>query len=274
MMKKGIYQTKEALMLPSEREQVILDYLAKHQTVSTARLCEVTGVSIATVRRDLNSLHRRGLLEKTHGGARYLPPPTAAVPPALPHQNDPAFADKDAIARTAAGFIYPGDIVFLGAGKTCTLIAHHIREKKNITIVTTNLNVVFELASSGNSMLLLGGDIHVGSNYVETLGEYTLEEMHGLYFDKVFFTVNGVDMVNGYSIVSRSQLPLYHYLLKNCKSPYVVVNSAKFHHRAFTQLCSLQEIPHVILNPQTPSVYLDYYQEHHITVHYSTEAKG
>ena len=187
-------------MLPSEREQVILDYLTKHQTVSTARLCEVTGVSIATVRRDLNSLHRRGLLEKTHGGARYLPPPTAAVPPALPHQNDPAFADKDAIARTAAGFIYPGDIVFLGAGKTCTLIAHHIREKKNITIVTTNLNVVFELASSGNSMLLLGGDIHVGSNYVETLGEYTLEEMHGLYFDKVFL----------YSKWSRHGQRLFH----------------------------------------------------------------
>lgn len=262
-------------MIASEREQIILDYLARQHTAATTELCALTGASPATIRRDLNALHGRGLLEKTHGGARALPRHTGdrllsgAVPLPLEDPADPFFAEKEALARTAAEFIHPGDIIFLGAGKTCTLIAHFIREKENVTIVTTNLNVVFELADSGNPMLLLGGDIHVGSNFIETLGEYTLEEMHGLYFDKVFFTVNGVDMENGYSINSRSQLPLYHYLLKNCKAAYLVADHSKFRHRAFTRLCGLDEIPDVILNPQTPEDFTDYYREHEIQIHYS-----
>lgn len=256
-------------MISSEREQIILDYLEKHQIVSTIDLCEPTGASIATVRRDLNSLHKRGLLIKTHGGAKKLPESIATA--FLPNagQEDPYLEDKDAIAKAAAALIHPGDIIFLGAGKTCTLIAHYIREKENITIVTTNLNVVFELSSSNNSMLLLGGDIHVGSNYIETLGDYTLEKMKGLYLDKVFFTVNGADIENGYSIVSRSQLPLYHYLMENCKASYLLINSAKFNHRAFTHLCQLNEIPNIIANPDIPLPYQQYYMNHKINIFYS-----
>ncbi|MGI6070559.1 MAG: DeoR/GlpR family DNA-binding transcription regulator [Blautia sp.] len=253
-------------MISSEREQMILDYLEKHNIASTHHLCELTKASIATVRRDLNSMSKRGLILKTHGGAKQVPKAVSAQILPDPDQDDPFFSEKDAIARTAARFICPGDIIFLGAGKTCTLIARYIKEKEDITIVTTNLNLVFELASSKNSMLLLGGDIHVGSNYIETLGEYTLEEMNRLYFDKVFFTVNGIDLDSGYSITSRSQLPLYHYLMKNCKASYVAADSGKFGCRAFTQLCALDEIPHAVISPRTPTPYLEYYKTHNIQV--------
>lgn len=256
-------------MLSSEREQIILEYLDKHQIVSTADLCGLTDASIATVRRDLNSLSKRNLIIKTHGGAKRLPQASPAQLFLDAGGDDPLYEEKEAIARAAAQYIHPGDIIFLGAGKTCTLIARHIREKENITIVTTNLNLVFELSASNNHMLLLGGDIHVGSNYIETLGEYTLEEMNKLYFDKVFFTVNGVDLENGYSIVSRSQLPLYHYLIKNCKDSYLVADSGKFGKRAFTSLCSLTEISNVIISRKTPEPYITYYKEHHIGLSYS-----
>lgn len=254
-------------MLSSEREQKILDYLEEHTTVSTNYLCELTEASIATVRRDLNALSKRGLILKTHGGAKRAPKDVRAQMFPEPDQDDPFFDEKNSIAKTAAKFICPGDIIFLGAGKTCTLIARYIKEKEGITIVTTNLNLVFELAASKNSMLLLGGDIHVGSNYIETLGEYTLEEMNRLYFDKVFFTVNGIDLNTGYSITSRSQLPLYHYLMKNCKASYLVADSGKFGVRAFTQLCGLDEISNVMISPRTPMPYINYYKNHNIQIY-------
>lgn len=47
-------------MYASEREERILDYLGTHGVTPTAVLQEVTGSSIATVRRDLNALSSRG----------------------------------------------------------------------------------------------------------------------------------------------------------------------------------------------------------------------
>lgn len=67
-------------MYASEREERILDYLGTHGVTPTAVLQEVTGSSIATVRRDLNALSSRGLIVKTHGAARLnrdRPPPNA-----------------------------------------------------------------------------------------------------------------------------------------------------------------------------------------------------
>ena len=55
-------------MLAEVRMEVILAELDKEQAVSVAHLCQVTGASEATIRRDLNELARRGKLNKVHGG--------------------------------------------------------------------------------------------------------------------------------------------------------------------------------------------------------------
>ena len=61
-------------MLASEREKIILEYLTSHEIATTKFLCELTGASIATIRRDLNFMEKQGLLKKTHGGAQSIAP--------------------------------------------------------------------------------------------------------------------------------------------------------------------------------------------------------
>ena len=56
-------------MLAELRMEAILAELEKEQGVSVAHLCQMTGASEATIRRDLNELARRGKLNKVHGGA-------------------------------------------------------------------------------------------------------------------------------------------------------------------------------------------------------------
>lgn len=51
-------------MLASEREKMILEYLNTNEIATTKFLCELTGASIATIRRDLNQMDQRGLLKK------------------------------------------------------------------------------------------------------------------------------------------------------------------------------------------------------------------
>src|SRR5689334_22001990 len=90
----------EGAMLARQRQTLIVDRVREDGAVRVADLVRELGVSDMTVRRDLELLHDRGLLEKVHGGA------TAVVGTAL---FEPGFAlkvslqqgEKDAIAHVA-----------------------------------------------------------------------------------------------------------------------------------------------------------------------------
>ncbi|MDD3337541.1 MAG: DeoR/GlpR family DNA-binding transcription regulator [Lachnospiraceae bacterium] len=262
-------------MLAVERQNMILNYLEENQIATTKKLSEQTGASLATLRRDLNYMNQQGLLKKTHGGAQALPAAAldasaASIGSIAPVKTDPFLLYKDMIAKRAAEFICPNDIVFIGAGLTCNLLCKYINEshKQNITVVTTNITAVLELASNPDiSTLLLGGNVHAGTNHIETLDEYTVASLEKLYFDKVFFTVDGIDLDYGYSIINRAQLPLYHHLLRNSKSCYLLASEGKYDKRTFTHLGSLDAIPNIIANSSIEKRYLSYYNEHNINIY-------
>jgi DeoR/GlpR family transcriptional regulator of sugar metabolism len=71
-------------------------------------------VSEVTIRRDLEELEGRGVLERTHGGA-IRPQGMAAEPPFLEAIGRHA-TDKRAIGRRAARLVGPGDTIFLNGG--------------------------------------------------------------------------------------------------------------------------------------------------------------
>jgi DeoR/GlpR family transcriptional regulator of sugar metabolism len=255
-------------MIASERERSILEYLKKHGVATTETLAAVAGASLATIRRDLNSLGKKGVIDKRHGGAKMVEHPLACSGyPAL-SDDDPDLEDKERIAALSAGLVKSGDTIFLGAGKTCTLLARAIRGIENVKIVTTNINAVVELSTSGKtSMLLLGGDIHVGKNYIETLDEYTLRLLDAYYFDKVFITVNGADLEYGYSINFRLQVMLYEYLLQNSKEFHMMLNKGKFGKRAFIRFCAMDRIRSIVTTPDADPDYLRYFEQNGIGVH-------
>jgi DeoR family transcriptional regulator, fructose operon transcriptional repressor len=55
--------------LAAERRRLILAHVAEHIWVTTRELCDLTQVSMGTVRRDLRSLAASGQLTQVHGGA-------------------------------------------------------------------------------------------------------------------------------------------------------------------------------------------------------------
>ena len=59
-------------MLSEERYKLILDKLDKESVVYLNDLVKYLDTSESTIRRDLNALHKAGLLKKVHGGATSL----------------------------------------------------------------------------------------------------------------------------------------------------------------------------------------------------------
>ena len=247
-------------MYQAEREARIMEYLSRAQIASPAQLQAVTGASLATVRRDLNDMQARNMVHRSHGYVQLCD--YASLPTTPAHMEE-----KERIAAAAAAQIQDGDILFLGSGTTCTCLARHLQGKKNLTIMTINLDVVQELTRlEGVKLSLLGGEVRVEDGYVETLDEYTMQLLKRLYFDKVFVTVNGIDLEFGYSIRMQLQLSLFQHLLRNSKEFYCLADASKFNKRAYVQFCPIDAIPRLVTTREMPSAYAERYAQKGIEV--------
>ena len=125
----------------------------------------MSGVSPATVRRDLLEMENDGLLVRTFGGARcaaqqFLLLRTFEQRSMLQHEQ------KMAIAAAAAKVIVPGMTIAIDSGTTCWHFSSQLKlqEKTPLRIVTSALAVIETLGSvEGMEIHLIGGRFRVSN---------------------------------------------------------------------------------------------------------------
>src|SRR3954447_19136049 len=101
-------------MLARQRQTLILSRIREDGAVRVADLARDLGVSDMTVRRDLEILHNRGLLEKVHGGATTLPG-SALFEPGFTAKSAMQQDEKEAIADAAVRLVTPGSAIAISA---------------------------------------------------------------------------------------------------------------------------------------------------------------
>jgi DeoR family fructose operon transcriptional repressor len=119
--------------LPAERHRRIQELLRERRVVRVASLSDQLRVSEVTIRRDLEALERRGLLERTHGGA--VATHWMRTEPAYREAIARHSAEKRMIGQAAAAMIEPGDAVYLNGGTTTLEVFRHLRAS-GVKVVT------------------------------------------------------------------------------------------------------------------------------------------
>src|SRR5438309_9683617 len=120
------------LVLNEERRRAILDLIQRDGRVLVADLAQQFQTSQVTIRKDLEILHVRGLVHRTHGGA--LPMRQGALEdPTLREKEKLYRKEKLSIAIAAARLVAEGQVVILDSGTTTTEIARVLRNFKNLT---------------------------------------------------------------------------------------------------------------------------------------------
>ena len=122
-------------MIAEERMQTILQLLEQRRTVSVASLCQATGASEATIRRDLSELDRQGKLCKVHGGATLPQNEFESQEPDVTVKAQLNVEQKDRIARYAAdviehsGYFKEGFSMQTGSGAAATAATRFMEAK-------------------------------------------------------------------------------------------------------------------------------------------------
>src|SRR5216117_2934759 len=130
-------------MLAQQRQAAILELVRRHGGVRVSQLVRQFGVSDMTIRRDLEALAERGLVDKVHGGA------TVAGPGST---EEPGFDAKSVRQRAEKAAI--------AAGTTTAALAAHLVDVPGLTVVTNSIPVADALYHTGRSdqtVVLTGG---------------------------------------------------------------------------------------------------------------------
>ena len=241
-----------------ERLDAILDLVLAHGSVSVEHLVRQTGVSVATVRRDLDALAAQQLVLRTRGGATR---PMGATDLPLRYRAGRDSATKERIAREAAALVTPGSVIAMNGGTTTTAVAHAIAtdprftdasERQTTTLVTNAINIAQELAVRPHLHLVVtGGIVRAGSfELVGSWGEHLLGQ---IALDTMVLGANGADVEHGATADSAEEATMAAALAARARRTILCVDSSKLGRRAFALIRPTSGIDVLVTDDQAPA---------------------
>lgn len=165
--------------MPDARSSAILDIAKLNGLVSVEALVRRFEVTPQTIRKDLNGLCAKGLLERVHGGARLA----AGVENMSYEARRVIAADsKQAIGEAVAGLIPDSASLFINIGTTTEAVAHALVQHRRLMVITNNINVASLLRlGEHNQVIMAGGEVRcsdggiVGQAAVDFINQFKVD---------------------------------------------------------------------------------------------------
>src|ERR1700684_281291 len=241
-------------MLTEERQRAILEILRREGRVLVVDLAKQFHTSQVTIRKDLEILHVKGRVHRTHGGA---------LPAREGTREDPTLREKEKlhrkeklqIAAAAAHMVAEGQVVILDSGSTTTAIARALRTFQNLTIITNAVNIAAELSSSTLEVILTGGNLR--KNSFSLVGPIAEETLHRLNADVLFLGVDGFDVQYGLSTPNLLEAKVNRAMMDVARLVVAVCDSSKFGRRSLSLIASPSAVHHVITDHFAPKKDID-----------------
>ena len=183
-------------MYAEERQQAIARLVTQRGRLSVNQLAREYDVTTETVRRDLSTLERLGLVRRVHGGV--VPPSSLSLIESGLRERDQVNTEtKDRIARAALDRLPPsGGTILLDAGSTTVRLAILLPPDRELTVVTHAVPIAARLAGQPHlDLRLLPGRVRPTTQ--AAVGPDTVRALSDLRVDVAFLGTNGITADHG-----------------------------------------------------------------------------
>lgn len=226
-----------------ERKRYILGELQRNGSVVITDLAERIQVSSMTIRRDLNAMAEDGMVTLEHGGA--VLNNGSLFECSISFKNEINVAEKQRIAAKCLEYINEGDSIFLDAGTTPNELAALLRSKRNISVLTHSLLVANTAANMRNIKLIMcPGEFR--ENSMAFLGPLTDDFIQQFQIDTLFLSLEGIDLVDGLSVVDVLDGHTKTVLVKKAKRVICMADHSKFNKSFFYKIAPIADVDLVI----------------------------
>ncbi|MDC9820027.1 DeoR/GlpR family DNA-binding transcription regulator [Pectobacterium polonicum] len=241
-------------MLPIERQRRIMEILTLNSRVLVAELVSLLQVSQETIRRDLSSLEKKGMLLRSHGGAVLAQKHQGNIINNINKNNEyeltfhqrtnENISQKMQIAKRALDFISVGDCLLLDSSTTCWFLARQLPDIE-LTVITNSLRTVQTLAPKGNiRTICLGGEYSDrDEDFNGVVAEQPLKEF---LINKIFFSCSSLGNDGYLREGNENKAHLKQQMLFASERKYLLMDASKFLHPSFARICHYRDVDFLI----------------------------
>ena len=224
-------QGTEPLLGP-KRQRELLNHIRAYGSGSVNEMARLLGVSTSTVRRDLNELQERGLIERVHGGAAPL---TDDIEPLRPLREIAFAEEKRRIGAAAAAHIADHSTVLILGGTTTEAMLPFLGTVRQLTVLTNSLMVVNRISQfSDISIVVLGGLLR--RQEMSLLGHLTIAGLDEFGIDQVFSGAFGIDPEIGVTGTNLNETQTDRSLASSARELIMLADHSKLAQRGPARL--------------------------------------
>ena len=235
-------------MYSIERISEILKILERDGRVEVNELASLFKASRETIRRDLRDMEEKGLLQRTHGGAvpgRAITSGKPEYPVAV--REIQRVKEKNAICKSAAGFISNGDSIFVDNSSTCLYLLQYLPADMQITLITNSVKLILGSLESehGNLTSICLGGFFNASN-LSTYGNISQRNAADFYPNRSFMSCAGIRLPDGLTDSSILEVDTKRLMIEHSQEVFILADYTKFERTGPVFLSSFASIDYLI----------------------------
>ena len=238
-------------MYAEERQQAIARLVTERGRMSVNQLSREYAVTTETVRRDLSTLERLGLVRRVHGGV--VPPSSLSLIESGIRERDQVNIErKERIARAAlAQLPAGGGTILLDAGSTTVRLATLLPTEHPLTVFTHAVPIAARLAGLRHiDLRLLPGRVRRTTQ--AAVGADTVAVLSNLRVDVAFVGTNGITAEHGLTTPDADEA-VKRALVESGNRVVVLADSSKFGIETAIRFASAAEVDVLVTDDEVSS---------------------
>lgn len=237
-------------MSANPRQLQLLHTVQEQGSVTVERLAESLGVTLQTVRRDVQKLADEGLLTRFHGGVRA---PSSTVENIAHLQRVQLNApEKNRIARAIAGAIPNDCSLILNIGTTTEAVARALLEHTGLRVITNNLNVASILSANSQSEVIVVGGVVRGRDQ-GIVGEAAVDFIRQFKVDIAVIGISGIEADGTLRDYDYREVKVAQTIISHAREVWVAADTSKFNRPAMVEVGLLAQIDRLFTDAMPPA---------------------
>ncbi len=228
-------------MIKSTRIRSMEEYIINKGVASMEELCKQYKISMNTCRNDVNELVNKGTIKKVYGGVTSNEQSKRSSLVSIDERKTQNVQCKRDIAKAAASFIEPGDIIYIDSGSTAQNILDFIDGKSKITIITHSLDVISKASRmQGVELFCFGGKYQASTNCFIGMGVGNAFEHYNI--NKAFMGTKGITEDGSITDSSMGEFEIKKWAVLRAGKTILLADSHKFGRAGLMSYTNLERI--------------------------------
>ncbi len=251
-------------MNSNPRQITLLKAVQAQGAVTVEQLAETLGVTLQTVRRDVQRLAESGHVTRFHGGVRLPSSTTENI--GHPQRVNLNAEAKARIARSVAAAVPNDCSLILNIGTTTEAIARALSRHTGLRVITNNLNVASILSvNPGCEVIVVGGVVRGRDQGI--VGEAAVDFIRKFKVDIALIGISGIESDGSLRDYDYREVKVSQTILSHAREVWLAADHSKFNRPAMVEVGRISQIDRLFTDAPPPEPFAGLLAEAEVQLH-------